>query len=198
MQFEPPTVHLADILDRPQWLNALEARRNRLKCAPFLMELWAEMVEPSLPLYVVEELTDSGRLFHLFILVWVLQLLTLYLQSIDLRSAIACGLAQLNAIVNNNPTLACEWTVAQERSRIQLSINLQLDLYTSDWASRLALSSVSQHLERCLQAILIRVSQSHFLCFVDFPSGKSHCEWWLFTGGYSSSSWFAAISSLRF
>jgi len=33
------------------------------------MELWAEMVEPSLPLYVVEELTDSGRLFHLFILV---------------------------------------------------------------------------------------------------------------------------------
>lgn len=198
MQFEPPTVHLADILDRPQWLNALEARRNRLKCAPFLMELWAEMVEPSLPLYVVEELTDSGRLFHLFILVWVLQLLTLYLQSIDLRSAIACGLAQLNAIVNNNPTLACEWTVAQERIRIQLSINLQLDLYTSDWASRLALSSVSQHLERCLQAILIRVSQSHFLSFVDFPSGKSHCEWWLFTGGYSSSSWFAAISSLRF
>jgi len=69
MQVEPPTVHLADILDRPQWLNALEARRNRLKCAPFLMELWAEMVESSLPLYVVEELTDSGRLFHLFILV---------------------------------------------------------------------------------------------------------------------------------
>lgn len=41
----------------------------------------------------------------------------------------------------------------------------------------MALSSVFQHLERCLQAILIRVLQSHFLSFVDFPSGKFHCEW---------------------
>jgi len=69
MQVVPPTVHLADILDRPQWLNALEARRNRFKYTPFLMELWAEMVEPFLPLHIVEELTGSGRLFHLFILV---------------------------------------------------------------------------------------------------------------------------------
>lgn len=72
MQAGPPTVHLADILQRPQWLNTLEARRNRLKYAPFLMELWAEMI---------------GCFIYSFL-------------------SIACGLAQLNAIVNNNPTLA--------------------------------------------------------------------------------------------
>jgi len=55
MQAGPPTVHLADILQRPQWLNTLEARRNRLKYAPFLMELWAEMVESCPPLLIVEE-----------------------------------------------------------------------------------------------------------------------------------------------
>ena len=36
---------------------------------------------------------------------------------------------------------------------------------------------MSQHLERCLQAISIRALQSRFLSFVDFPSGKFHCEW---------------------
>ncbi|KXN86480.1 hypothetical protein AN958_10014 [Leucoagaricus sp. SymC.cos] len=72
MQTEPRTVHLVDILNRPQWLNEIEARRNKLRFAPFLMELWAEMI---------------GCFIYNFL-------------------SIATGLAQLNAIMNNNPTLA--------------------------------------------------------------------------------------------
>jgi hypothetical protein len=106
MQEATDTVHLADVLTRPRWLNVLEEQRNRWKWTPYCMELWAELVWTFL--YIAKEIKSlmlAPSLDALSIHTWVHIGIISFFLFLTLEPGIGSAVGQFNAIASKQPSL---------------------------------------------------------------------------------------------
>lgn len=98
---------------------------------------------------------------------------------------IGSAVNQINAIVNKQPTFACESLTSMRRTNPRLRCLQQRVRYKLALQFRLVSSSPSRCVERRPQATITLALQLRKPSIGTFPSGKCHCAYHLHVPGFT-------------